>query len=567
MVSIAVEVLRSDRATVASPTSTLQTDATDTFAHSLLANVVESVPVPAPGPTNGSKDAVVAAVADVKPSTKNIVVDQEVSITTMKHLESQSGSDEVKGNAKPVVSGRAAAIVKGRSAAKNQSLDATKVAQSLEINELETSATSETEISGTKNLPVPETKKVEVSDAKGRTRSEITKPEMPEPKQLEEFEVKEQISLQEAGGIRKLDVSETKKIEVGGIKPESHKSVNSAADDTQVSDSGGVHTLPTQGTTDVPLNSVKAVEVQSIVLVDHPDSTMHRESAQPTLATTMTVGEREAKGSPGDKVRSVKLSVSTGDETSTVPGVVEQPKNGTAVIIPDLAASGPAGTGKQEAGVGSISAVHGGTGSPEQAGSPMVAHIANATGDSKAGVQQALDPEMVSYPISHNPADQHGATGESRPGFLTATPTSLEVGITNGTHGWLKIRAEMEGGLVTASLSSNSAAGQDILHRELPSLAAFLQDEKISVNTLVVKQVPTMDTSGANSDGSMRRQGEQSPRQDSDSAGREPRTPDESGWGRSETESMYESWIGFGGSGGHLPAMAAGNGGWLNVRV
>jgi hypothetical protein len=73
------------------------------------------------------------------------------------------------------------------------------------------------------------------------------------------------------------------------------------------------------------------------------------------------------------------------------------------------------------------------------------------------------------------------------PRMLSSTPTTLEVGIQNGTHGWLKVRAEMtEGGLVNASVSATSTAGQEMLHRELPALTAYLQGEKIAVNALAV---------------------------------------------------------------------------------
>jgi hypothetical protein len=68
-----------------------------------------------------------------------------------------------------------------------------------------------------------------------------------------------------------------------------------------------------------------------------------------------------------------------------------------------------------------------------------------------------------------------------------ATPTALEVGVTNGTHGWLKIRAEMvDGGVVNASVSATTTAGQEMLHRELPSLTAYLHEEQIGVSSVVV---------------------------------------------------------------------------------
>jgi hypothetical protein len=76
---------------------------------------------------------------------------------------------------------------------------------------------------------------------------------------------------------------------------------------------------------------------------------------------------------------------------------------------------------------------------------------------------------------------------DGMPRMLTATPTMLEVGIQNGTHGWLKVRAEMaDGGVVNASVSTASSAGQEMLHRELPALTAYLQDEKVAVNAVVI---------------------------------------------------------------------------------
>lgn len=80
---------------------------------------------------------------------------------------------------------------------------------------------------------------------------------------------------------------------------------------------------------------------------------------------------------------------------------------------------------------------------------------------------------------------------------LLATQTTLEVAVPDGTQGWLKVRAEMVGGgAITASLSAESPSGQEALHRELPSLTAFLQQERIAVNTIVVHQGPTRPMDG-----------------------------------------------------------------------
>ncbi len=80
-----------------------------------------------------------------------------------------------------------------------------------------------------------------------------------------------------------------------------------------------------------------------------------------------------------------------------------------------------------------------------------------------------------------------GGSFDNLPQMLTATPTALEVGIQNGTHGWLKVRAEMtDAGAVNASVSASSTTGEEMLHRELPSITAYLQLEKITVNAVVV---------------------------------------------------------------------------------
>jgi hypothetical protein len=160
-----------------------------------------------------------------------------------------------------------------------------------------------------------------------------------------------------------------------------------------------------------------------------------------------------------------------------------------------------------------------------------------------------------------------GAQVDTAPRTLMASPTALEVGVPNGTHGWLKIRAEMTGGgAVDASLSTSSPSGQEMLHRELPSLMSYLQNEHITVNTVVVH--PSRDAGaefrglagGMNGDG----------RGEGKSGG-------QGGEGRQQAagavlnypESVRPS-IGLPGIGGDEvlpPASYMGGGGWLSVRA
>lgn len=120
---------------------------------------------------------------------------------------------------------------------------------------------------------------------------------------------------------------------------------------------------------------------------------------------------------------------------------------------------------------------------------PTADTIAHATGlptDSR----EPQEPGVVGVPM------------EEMPRMLMGTPTSLEVGIQNGTHGWLKVRAEMaDSGVVNASVSAASPAGQEMLQRELPALTAYLQEEKVAVNAVVVHAPPPAGTDTRSSPG------------------------------------------------------------------
>lgn len=88
-------------------------------------------------------------------------------------------------------------------------------------------------------------------------------------------------------------------------------------------------------------------------------------------------------------------------------------------------------------------------------------------------------------------------------GTVTATPTTLEVGLPGGTHGWLKVRAELAGdGAVHASVSASSAAGTEMLRRELPTLTSYLHQEQVQVSSVAVHAPQsTMDLSNLASGG------------------------------------------------------------------
>jgi hypothetical protein len=175
-----------------------------------------------------------------------------------------------------------------------------------------------------------------------------------------------------------------------------------------------------------------------------------------------------------------------------------------------------------------------------------------ATVQTGLGEQDGFDGAAVEMGMSHR--------------TLLATPTALEVGVANGTQGWLKIRAETtDGGVVTASLSSATSAGQETLHRELPSLIAYLQEERVAVNTFVVA---TPAGTESRFSGGMNGEGRGQPQQGSHSEGGDgrqgsiPGVPD-----RAAEIPTYMALNGVGEDELLSAGTYAGGGSWLNVRI
>ena len=100
----------------------------------------------------------------------------------------------------------------------------------------------------------------------------------------------------------------------------------------------------------------------------------------------------------------------------------------------------------------------------------------------KFGMELAQDRELERG-MGRGARDEpmwRGSTSPHR--TLVATPTTLEVGVPDGTQGWLRIRAQVsDQGQVSASLAGGSSASQEMLHRELPALNAFLHNEQMPV--------------------------------------------------------------------------------------
>lgn len=203
---------------------------------------------------------------------------------------------------------------------------------------------------------------------------------------------------------------------------------------------------------------------------------------------------------------------------------------GVAIAVPDGTASATAATGRLNA--------H--RAAPDRNGDLDAAHGAAAGG----GV----------------------AFGETR--TLVTTPNVLEVGITGGAHGWLRVRAELgHTGEVTASLVASSAASADALHKELGAMSAYLKSEVVGVSSLAVTAMEkggaapgfSSQTSAGGSGAGAQGGGGKSPRPGAENDAN-PSLPGAAGAGSSGSGASYE---------GAVPAalLASGVGGWLNVRV
>ena len=186
----------------------------------------------------------------------------------------------------------------------------------------------------------------------------------------------------------------------------------------------------------------------------------------------------------------------------------------------------------------------------------LVSHPAQGTvtpgGATPSGNHGSLNTAPSSTPASFpQPAAEAGV-------LLTANPTVLEVGIPGATHGWLKVRAEWsDTGGVNAQLAASSASAVSSLHKELPALAAYLQQQQVAVASLSVQAAAQQPGFGFGAQANP----------DPNSAGRNSRegTRGQSGGRGPDTSAPAES-LELNGL-GPLLSFGPSGGGWLSVRV
>ena len=164
-------------------------------------------------------------------------------------------------------------------------------------------------------------------------------------------------------------------------------------------------------------------------------------------------------------------------------------------------------------------------------------------------------------------ADADSATTMDEARVFEASTGALEVGVANGTHGWLRVRAELdEGGAVVAQVTAASAAAAEGLHKEVPVISAYLAEQQVGVSSLVVHAMQA--TAGAQDAsvgaGSSTNAGDGTA--GSNSGGREGARQEGTWLGGVEELPFATMGLGFGGSAAGLSAGIL-NGGWLSVRV
>lgn len=101
-----------------------------------------------------------------------------------------------------------------------------------------------------------------------------------------------------------------------------------------------------------------------------------------------------------------------------------------------------------------------------------------------------------------NPTGGGSAYASAMPGssnlqVLAQSSRRLDIGVFDNTHGWLRVRAEMDsGGLVNASLAVTGTA-HDYLRQALPEMSRYLATEQIHVVRLILQRAPGAQTGNA----------------------------------------------------------------------
>lgn len=275
------------------------------------------------------------------------------------------------------------------------------------------------------------------------------------------------------------------------------------------------------------------------------------------VAAPVAVPMAKAAGSAGDALGRVGSTVVTAGETAAAANVAAMSgaaTNGSIAAGPDGFAGGVAGLTAHAGsamGSGGTASGHGAHSGDGQSGTVQIAAGQSGLGLAVAHPQNAATgaattgglagngftatllqghPGVVTGAVAAGHSGvQHfsGGAGAANPyarmdepqraTLVYASPQKMSVAVSDPGLGSFQVRAQSAGAQVAASLATTSAATHAQLSGHLPSLTAFLQDQRVDVTRVtVVQQGLTGGDSGARNFGGQQqrqsRSGSQGPR-------------------------------------------------------
>ena len=136
-----------------------------------------------------------------------------------------------------------------------------------------------------------------------------------------------------------------------------------------------------------------------------------------------------------------------------------------------------------------VSAVKEGAAPVTSQGGPGIVSVAPMVinqGHPGMAVNGAASSQSAGETVAHRTGSAIAARSDDLK-TLAGAPNILEVGIDSGTHGWLRVRAELgQTGEVMASVVAGSAGQAETLRREVPAMSSYLAGESVGVSSLVV---------------------------------------------------------------------------------
>ena len=122
----------------------------------------------------------------------------------------------------------------------------------------------------------------------------------------------------------------------------------------------------------------------------------------------------------------------------------------------------------------------------------LAATIATLHGPSNSPLRNVAGPSDTFLGADAAMPPTHALPGYTA---MQATPNVLEIGLNNGTLGWVQVRAERNVlGQLDATVTASTFAGTEALRHDLPALNSFLLSESVDLSTVTVTQAASILT-------------------------------------------------------------------------